>query len=237
MEKQMSKDQESVHEYSGNLKTVEVDDIRQELCRYSAYLKQRGLTSATGGNVSYRVGDDMWISPTGCVMDELEVEDWVKVSLLTGEAYPHKSRPSSEVVMHREIFLARSDVLSIMHSHPPHVIALSLLGIEIKPIGSEAPISLGERIPLIPYEIPTSPMLGRAVAEYSKKFNVMVLENHGLVTLGKNNRDAYNRTELTEEIAKIMCYAFSLGKGEPRWPSEKDIQEYKDWYFNKKLPG
>jgi L-fuculose-phosphate aldolase len=151
---------EIVHEYSGSSKAVAVDDIRTELCEYSARLKQRGLTSATGGNVSYRVGDDMWISPTGCVMDEIEIEDWVKVSLTTGEQYPHKSRPSSELVLHREVFLARPDVLSIMHSHPPHVIALSLLGIEIKPLGSEAPISLGDRIPLIPYEIPTSPLLG-----------------------------------------------------------------------------
>jgi L-fuculose-phosphate aldolase len=140
-------------------------------------------------------------------------------------------------VLHREILLARPDVLSIMHSHPPHVIALSLLGIEIKPIGSEAPISLGERIPLIPYEIPTSPILGRAVAEYAREFNVMVLENHGLVTLGKSNREAYNRTELTEEIAKIMAIAYSLGKGEPRFPTPQDIEEYKNWYFDKKLPA
>lgn len=229
--------QETAGEYSGNLKSIEVEDIRHELCVYSARLKQRGLTSATGGNVSYRVGDDMWISPTGCVMDELEVEDWVKVNIITGEAYPHKFRPSSEIVLHREVFLARPDVLSIMHSHPPHVIALSLLGIEIQPLGSEAPISLGERIPLIPYEIPTSPMLGKAVAQYARDFNVMVLENHGLVTLGKSNREAYNRTELTEEIAKIMTIAYSLGKGEPRFPSRKDIEEYKNWYFHKILPA
>lgn len=227
---------ESVHADGGSSKVVDVNDIRTELCDYSARLKQRGLTSSTGGNVSYRVGEDMWISPTGCVMDELKVEDWVKVSLATGEHYPHRSRPSSELVLHREVFLNRPDVNAIFHSHPPHVIALSLLGIEIKPLGSEAPIFLGDRIPLIPYEIPTSPLLGRAVASYAKDFNVMVLENHGLVTLGKNNREAYNRTELIEELAKIMCIAYSLGKGEPRWPSQKDLDEYKSWYFNKMLP-
>jgi len=218
------------------MKTIECEDIRQELCIYSARLKQRGLTSATGGNLSYRVGDDMWISPTGCVLDELEVDDWVKVSLVTGEPYPHRYKPSSEVILHREIFRTRPDVRAIMHSHPPNVIALSLLAIEIKPIGSEAPISLGERIPLVPYEIPTSPRLGDAVARYSNDFNVMVLENHGLVTLGKSNREAYNRTELTEEIAKIMAIAYSLGRGEPRWPTPQQIQEYKDWYLNKQLP-
>ncbi len=219
------------------MKTIECEDIRQELCIYSERLKQRGLTSATGGNLSYRVGDDMWISPTGCVLDELEVGDWVKVSLVTGDPYPHKFKPSSEIVLHCEVFRIRPDVLSIMHSHPPHVIALSLSGIEIQPIGSEAPISLGERIPIIPYEIPTSPMLGRVVAQYAKDFNVMVLKNHGLVTLGRSNREAYNRTELTEEIAKIMAIAYSLGRGEPHWPTPQQIQEYKNWYLNKQLPN
>lgn len=139
--------------------------------------------------------------------------------------------------MHREIFLARPDILSIFHSHPAHVFALSLLGIEIKPIGSEAPISLGERIPLVLYEIPTSPLLGRAVARYAKDYDVMVLENHGLVALGKTNREAYNRTELTEELARIMILAYSLGKGEPHWPTPKDIQDYRNWVFHKILPG
>ena len=218
------------------MKTIECEDIRQELCIYSARLKQRGLTSATGGNLSYRVGDDMWISPTGCVLDELEVDDWVKVSLVTGKLYPHRLLPSTEVVLHREVFQTRPDVFSIMHSHPPHVIALSLAGIEIQPIGSEAPISLGERIPIIPYEIPTSPRLGRVVAQYAKDFNVVILENHGLVALGKSNREAFNRTELTEEIAKIMAIAYSLGRGEPRWPNPQQIQEYRNWYLNKQLP-
>lgn len=212
------------------------EDIRQELCLYSSRLKQRGLTSATGGNISYRVGDDVLISPTGCVLDELETDDWVKVNLNTGEPSPHKLIPSSEIVMHREILLNRPDVISIMHSHPPHVIALSLLGIEIKPIGSEAPISLGERIPIVPYEIPTSPMLSRAVVKFAKNYNVLVLENHGLVTLGKTNLQAYNRTELTEEIAKIMAIAYSLGMGEPQWPAEKDIKDYRNWYTHKKIP-
>ena len=212
-------------------------NIYEELCMYAARLKQRGLTSATGGNVSYRVGEDMWISPTGCVLDELQVDDWVKVNLESGEPSPHRFRPSSELPMHRAIFLTRPDVSSIMHSHPPHVIALSLVGIEIKPIGSEAPLFLGERIPLVPYEIPASPMLAEAAARYAKTFNVMVLENHGLVTLGRTNREAYNRTELAEEIAHIITIAYSLGRGEPRWPSSQEIETYKTWYFEKRFSG
>ena len=212
-------------------------DIRPELCDYSARLKQRGLTSSTGGNVSYRVGGDMWISPTGCVMDELTVEDWVRVNLETGKPYPHMFKPSSEVVMHQEIFLARPDVNAIYHSHPPYTIALSLLGIELQPIGSKSPFALGERIPLVPYEIPTSPLLAHAAARYAREYNVMVLENHGLLTLGKTNREAFNRTELAEEVAKILSIAYSIGRGEPRKVRHEDIEQFREWYFNHKLPG
>jgi len=38
-------------------------DIRIELGQYAARLMQRGLTSATGGNISHRDGEDMWITP------------------------------------------------------------------------------------------------------------------------------------------------------------------------------
>ena len=217
-------------------KTAAAEDNRQELCKYAARLKGRGLTSSTGGNMSYRIGKDMWISPSGCSMDELQVDDWVRVSLETGQPYSHPFKPSSETPMHRAIFLVRPDVSAIVHSHPPHVIALSLLGIELKPIGSESPFFLGEHIPLIPYEIPTSTMLADAVAEYARQYNVLVLENHGLVTLGKNNREAFNRTDLAEEIAKMICIAYSLGQGEPRWPSPREIQEFKEYFFEGKKP-
>jgi len=217
-------------------KTGAEGDIRSELCAYAARLKQRGLTSATGGNLSYRSGADMWISPTGCALDELQEDDWVRVHLESGEAYPHRYRPSSEVVLHREIYAVRPDISAVYHTHPPHVIALSLLGIELKPIGSEAPITLGNSIPLVPYEIPTSPRLAQAVVPSAREHNVLVLENHGLVTLGRSNREAYLRAELAEEIAHIMAIAYSLGKGEPRWPTGQQIAAYRDWHFNRKLP-
>lgn len=233
----MVNEEQSAGTNGGEFQPTASQNIREELCDYARRLKQRGLTSATGGNISYRIGGDMWISPTGCGLDELELDDWVKVNLESGKPHPHRFRPSSELPMHRLIFLTRPDVLSIMHSHPPHVIALSLLGIEITPIGSEAPLFLGERIPLVPYEIPASPMLAEAVAEYAKTFDVLVLENHGLVTLGSTNRVAYNRTELTEEIAHIMAIAYSLGKGEPRWPSSQEIKAYKTWFLEHRMPG
>lgn len=215
---------------------VDYPELRAELTHYANLIKNKGLTSATGGNISYRSGDDMLISPSGYCLDEIRVEDWVRVRLETAVSYPNQLNPSSETLMHCKIYGTRPDANAIVHSHPPHVIALSLLGIPILPIGSESLFLLGESVPLIPYAIPTSPLLAEAVGPYSEKHNVMILENHGLVTLGKDNREAYYRTELSEEIARIMQLAISLGRGEPKWPTVKDIQDFQNWVYNHKLP-
>jgi L-fuculose-phosphate aldolase len=210
--------------------------LRRELTQNGRRLKNKGLTSATGGNMSYRIGGDMLISPSGFCLDEVGEADWVRVSLETAQAYPGQAKPSSETLMHRNVYLLRPDANAVIHSHPPHVIALSLLGVSIRPIGSEAPFLLGKHVPIVPYTIPTSPLLAESIKPYVPEHSVMVLENHGLLTLGKDNREAFNRTELSEEIAKIMYIAISAGRGEPNWPTEKMLDEYLDWIYYRKLP-
>jgi L-fuculose-phosphate aldolase len=217
---------------------AELDEaaLRRQLTEYATRLKNRGLTSATGGNMSYRTGEDMLISPSGFCLDEVGEADWVRVNLETAQPYPDQLKPSSETLMHRNVYLLRPDTNAVIHSHPPHVIALSLLRIAIRPIGSEAPFLLGKQVPIVPYTIPTSPLLAESIKPYVPEHSVMVLENHGLLTMGKDNREAFNRTELSEEIAKIMYVAISLGRGEPNWPTEKMVDEYLDWIYYRKLP-
>ena len=216
--------------------TVDEAALRLHLTHYATRLKNRGLTSATGGNMSYRIGGDMLISPSGFCLDEVGEADWVRVDLETAQAYPDQLKPSSETQMHRNVYLLRPDANAVIHSHPPHVIALSLLRIAIRPIGSEAPFLLGKQVPIVPYTIPTSPLLAESIKPYVPEHSVMVLENHGLLTLGVDNREAFNRTELSEEIAKIMHIALSAGRGEPNWPTEKMVDEYLDWIYYRKLP-
>src|SRR5512139_234085 len=107
--------------------------LRQQLTHNAMRLKNKGLTSATGGNMSYRIGGDMLISPSGFCLDEVGKADWVRVSLETAQAYPGQPKPSSETLMHRNVYLLRPDTNAVIHSHPPHVIALSLIGVSIRP--------------------------------------------------------------------------------------------------------
>jgi hypothetical protein len=65
---------------------------------------------------------------------------------------------------------------------------------------------------------------------------MLILENHGLVTMGIDNRKPSTAPSSPKRSAKIMYIAISLECGEPKWPSDKDIKEYLDWIYYRKLP-
>jgi L-fuculose-phosphate aldolase len=218
------------------VEVVPEDDIRHELSAYARRIKLRGYTTATGGNISIRINGDIWISPSGFVLDEIKPEDWVRVNVATGEAAPHRHKPSSETMMHLNVYRARPEVNSVFHSHPPYIIAASLLGRTILPICPEIAIFLGDDIPLVPYTLPMSQLLADAVGKVLAGNNVIVLQSHGLLAFGKDNHEAYYRTELAEETARILSIAYSMGMGEPRQLSPKEITQLKNWAFHKILP-
>ena len=63
------------------------------------------------------------------------------------------------------------------------------------------------RTAYIPYIIPTTDLLADAVAEKVTTASSILLGNHGLVTTGRNLREAYYRTQVVEESAKIFLSA------------------------------
>lgn len=75
----------------------------------------------------------------------------------------------------------------------------------------------------MPYVLPTTDLLADAVAAKVGQYNSILLENHGLVTTGKNLREAYYRTEVVEESAKIYLAAKAAGT-----PKVLTDEEYKE---------
>ena len=96
-----------------------------EVCRRAGEL---GFGAASGGNVSYRVEEDVvLITPTGIVKRKIELEDICIVNT-KGEAIyiPEGRKPTGEMFMHLHILERRKDVKGIMHAHPPVLIGMSL---------------------------------------------------------------------------------------------------------------
>jgi L-fuculose-phosphate aldolase len=187
--------------------------IKDELSRYSARIVQRGLVVGPGGNTSARVDGVMWISPSGYALDEIGAEDWVAIDIASGQASQSEPRPSSESAMHLAIYRARPDVSAIVHTHPPTTIGVISAGLDEIPFMFPDQVALVGTVPCIDYVVPCSQELADAVVETMRdqEVNALLMQNHGLITIGHNLKEAYYRTEVIEDAARVYWIAASVG--------------------------
>ena len=93
--------------------------LRLEIIKICRKLESKGLIAASDGNVSCRAGRDcMLITPTGVSKGDIEPEEIAKASM-RGELLEGPIRPSSEILMHVQVYRMRPDVLAVVHAHPP----------------------------------------------------------------------------------------------------------------------
>lgn len=177
--------------------------IREELSRYGKKLVEKGLVAGPGGNISAREGEHVFLSPSGFFLDEIEEKDWVKVNLNTGKVCGDL-RPTCETSMHLGIYLEREDIKAVIHTHPPITVGLISAGVKFKPVFPDYVAVLGREVPVIEYVLPGGEAIRKAVVAKIKKYNNVLLKNHGVVCIGETLKEAFARSWLVEETAKTI---------------------------------
>ena len=185
-------------------------ELRQELCKYARRAVQNGLVVGPGGNISARLGDKMYLSPSGFAIEEIEEDQWIEVDIRSGEITDIGLRPSSEVLMHLYSYRQNPAIGAIIHTHPSSCIAFTLVETEL-PILFPDQAALVGRTAYVPYVLPTTDLLADAVADKVMEASSILLGNHGLVTTGRNLREADYRTQVVEESCKIYLSARAVG--------------------------
>lgn len=198
--------------------------IREELTLYARKIVAKGLVVGPGGNISAKAGDLMLLSPSGFALEDIEPHEWIRVEIGSGKILDTEVRPSSEVLMHLYAYRENPAIEAIVHTHPAYCIALTLVAQELPMLFPDQAALVGD-VGFVPYVLPTTDLLADAVAAKVGQFNSILLENHGLVTTGKNLREAYYRTEVVEESAKIYLAAKAVGTPKALTDAEyKEIQ-------------
>ncbi|ASJ08048.1 fuculose phosphate aldolase [Thermococcus siculi] len=175
--------------------------IKAQLVKYSRLAHEKGLTAAFGGNLSTRRGSLIFIKATGAVMDDMTAEQ-VAVIDMNGRQVSGV-RASSEYRLHLVVYRKRTDVRAIAHLHPPYSIAAStLIDVELPIVTPEAEIYL-QRIPIVPFKPAGTQELADAVSDALCHSDAAIMENHGIVTVGRSLREAFYKAELVEESAKL----------------------------------
>jgi L-fuculose-phosphate aldolase len=181
-----------------------------------------GLVAGPGGNISARLGDVVYLSPSGYALDEIG-DSWVKVDVHTAKPLPEQLRPTSETLMHVYCYQRRKDMKALVHTHSPYASGMCSAGLGpgIRPMFAEIVCDIGE-IGFLNFIVPTTEDLANAVADLAPNHNVLLLENHGVFAFGTNLKQAFYRVHIMEEAAKSIIAASAIGK--PRFLTAEEQQ-------------
>ena len=172
-------------------------------------LYQRGLTTALGGNISLRSGKLMYITASSIDKGSIRSDEIAAVEIESGRILDEGLALSIESEMHRRIYLVRSDVNAVVHSHPLYASMFSAVAEEIDSrLTAEGWYMLG-RVVKVPYALMGTVKLADNVAECATGTDAMLLENHGALTLGSTMIKAYERMEVLENVAKMTAILHS----------------------------
>jgi len=183
-----------------------------DLVRLSREAHSRGLVGGIWGNASIRSEGGMTISPSGFSLADVEERTLVEVAL-DGSLVSDWAgiSPSSEWRLHSSIYAARSEVLCVLHVHPPRSVALSLVGDFLPPVLEEMAMLCGPVVRVADYAPPGTEELARSALRALGDGGAVILRNHGLVCVGRSVDEVLATAEVCEKAAEVYLLALSTG--------------------------
>lgn len=199
--------------------------IRKLIIERGIEMLEEGLTSGTGGNISYSPPDEDYalITPTGVPYKEIKPAQIAKVDYAGKKLGREGPQPSSETPMHTSILEFRSDVNVVIHTHSPFASTIATLGRSIPPIYYMV-ADIGDKVPLAEYATYGTREIAETVLEVLEDRNGVLLEKHGSLAVGENLEHAYYYAGLIEELAKIYYRVLSTGI-EPELLPENELDK------------
>ena len=203
--------------------STELRPVSEEtFSRFCRLLYERRLVSGVGGNVAARTGEHFaFLSPSGFSLRTVK-PGLLSVVRLSGELVSGP-QPTKDAELHLKVLRARSDVHVVFHVHGAHIVAATTMiepGADTIPPLTPGFVYFAYPLPMLPYYTPGSDELSETVASAlsTPGQKAVLLQNHGLVTAGKDFEEAFNVAEEVEEAARV--FVLTGGKSKPI-PSHK----------------
>jgi len=191
--------------------TVE-SSLRADLVEVGRRMYARGYTASNDGNISVRLGSDRLLMTPRSVCKGFMTPDMMCITDLDGKKVQGDRDPSTEMLMHLEVYRHRPDVQAVVHAHPPIATGFAVAGIPLdRAVLAEVLTTLGS-VPIAEYATPSTRELPEAVRHYIKAHDGMLLANHGALTVGTDLFSAYYKMETIEHFAHISLVARLLGR-------------------------
>ena len=204
--------------------------IKQQLVDAIRMLERAGIIDHNGHCSARRDAGSFYINSGGAVRGALTVDDIVTVDL-DGKLLEGNAKPPLEFHIHSEIYRARPDVHSVMHTHPQWSTFLTMTGVKYKAVYAQG-VLLGD-LPLMdsPLSVNTKPMGEKLVATIGNR-PAALLKAHGAVTVGADIVEAFVLAAYLEENAYRQYMAMQIGEPYVFTESEQQACREKLWSAN-----
>jgi ribulose-5-phosphate 4-epimerase/fuculose-1-phosphate aldolase len=205
------------------------DEIKQMLILAGKVLVAEGQDDFTRGHISMRLPDNpalFFMKPHSVGLDEITMENILTIDL-EGNVVAGTAKRHSEVYIHSEIFKARADVNSVLHTHPTYSIALSATGRPLRAYSQGGALfceGLGYYEGTI--NLIRSHAMGADVAKALGPHRAVLLKHHGVVTATVSVAETVISTIMLENAAQIQLLAEAAGDPAPEFPRD-DIEKLK----------
>lgn len=157
-------------------------EIRQAIIDACLWLQDTGMVIGTWGNVSVRLDDGtIMVTPSKIDYEDLTPADMAIVDM-AGSKLEGEHSPTSEMHVHRLIYVNRPDVGAVVHCHPIYASAMCAADHGIPVIFEEMSQMIGGEIPITAEYVNAGQhvRLGEVTAEALGDKNAVLIRNHAL---------------------------------------------------------
>lgn len=201
-------------------------EVRQEVARFCHFIYEKGYTQASGGNLSCRVpGTEFFAIKKTAVNMKVMTEADVVIVDGDGNVVYGDGRPSKEAGFHLGVLKLRPEMNAFIHCHPNYAIAVANNHMALPAVTVTAKKVVGY-VPWIPSAPAGSDELREYVIEAFRahpESKGILMEEHGICTVGATLEAAYNIADLIEQTAKQACIQVQIAQSRDKFRELFDV--------------
>jgi L-ribulose-5-phosphate 4-epimerase len=208
-----------------------LEQLRQHVYELHMELPRHNLVVWTMGNVSARDPETnlVVIKPSGVRYEEMHPEDMVIVDL-DANVIEGKYKYSSDTLTHLYVYRHRPDINGMVHTHSTFATAFAAVGKPIPCFLTGVADEFGGEIPVGGFNLIGGIEIGKTIVDCIGQSKAILMQNHGVFTIGKTAKDAVKAAVMAEDAARTSFYAMQLGT--PISIAPDDIARLNDRYTN-----
>jgi L-ribulose-5-phosphate 4-epimerase len=208
-------------------------ELREHVAALHSELTRYQLVTWTSGNVSERVpGEDLFvIKGSGVSYDELTWEG-ITVCDLDGAVVDGVKAPSSDTDAHAYVYRNMPEVNGQVHTHSTYATAWAARAEEIPCVLTAMADEFGGPVPVGPFALIGDDSIGQGIVATLRgsRSPAVLMQNHGVFTIGPSARAAVKAAVMTEDVARTVHLSRQLG--EPLPIAQADVDSLYARYQN-----